>query len=106
MRLAISLLTITAGRVLRISPSIDGSNAIHQTSPRRGNSAGLIGHVADQALAPRQCFALARFLAGHLGIAGFQPMPRDMRPRQIVEKAADRPRPDTGAKPLVDIGVD
>src|SRR3954465_13307 len=93
MRLAMSLLTITAGRVLRISPPSVASKATHHTSPRRGCSAGLIGHVADQPLAPGRALGFARFVRRHIGIACLEPSRRDMRPRQIVQKAADAARP-------------
>jgi len=48
-----SLLTMTAGRVFRISPPTAGSNLIHQTSPR------FIGHVSNKILAPLQRLGLA-----------------------------------------------
>src|SRR4051812_35861080 len=106
MRLAISLLTTTAGRVLRISPPTDGWNATHQSSPRRGNSAGLIGYIPNQALAPRQRFGLARFLARHVRIGCFQALRRDMGPCQIIEKATNAARPDAGTKPVINIRID
>src|SRR3954453_17900944 len=101
-----SLLTITAGRVLRISPPSAASNATHHTSPRCGWSTPLIGHVADQALAPVERLGLARFLRGHIGIAGLKPAGRDMRPREIVEEAADAARADAVTQAVVDIGID
>jgi len=54
-----SLLTMTAGWVLRISPPIDGSNATHQTSPRCGGLSGLIGDIPGQAFDPLRGIALA-----------------------------------------------
>src|SRR3954452_8568233 len=101
-----SLLTITAGRVLRISPPSVASKATHHTSPRRGCSTGLIGHVADQALVPLERLGLACFVRGHIGIACLEPSRRDMRPRQIVQKAADAARPDAFAQAVIDIGID
>src|SRR5437868_15090114 len=92
MRLAMSLLTITTGLVLRISPPSAASNATHHTSPRRGGSTRLIGHVADPALAPVECLGLARLVRRHIGIAGLDPFRRDARPRPIVEEAADSAR--------------
>src|SRR3954467_3060415 len=101
-----SLLTITAGRVLRISPPSVASKATHHTSPRRGCSTGLIGHIADQAFAPLKRLGRARFVRRHIGIAGLEPSWRDVRAREIVEKAADAARPDAFAQPVIHIGID
>ena len=40
-----------AGLVLRISPPVEGSNATHHTSPRRGGLSGFIGDVAGKGVA-------------------------------------------------------
>src|SRR5436309_3095534 len=100
-----SLLTITADRTFRISPPREASNATHHTSPRRGASTRLIGHVADQAFAPFCGFSLACFLSRHFGIAGFESPWRDVGPRQIVEEAADAARPNACAQAVIDVGV-
>src|ERR1051325_4318828 len=106
MRLAMSLLTITAGRVLRNSSPSGVSTAPHPTSPRLGWSTRLIGPVADQALAPVERLGLARFLRRHIGIARLESPGRDMRPRQIVEEAADAARTDALPQSVVDVGID
>jgi hypothetical protein len=47
-----------AGRVLRVSPPIDGSTLIHQTSTR------FIGDVTDEVFRPLRRLALAHFVGG------------------------------------------
>src|SRR5271169_2256039 len=75
-----------AGLVLRISPPIEGSKATHHTSPRRGGLSGLIG--------------------GHRPIA-FDDFPRDdVRPREIIEEAADPPSADDAVQPFVYVVID
>src|SRR6267143_5140250 len=86
---ATSLLTITAGLVLRISPPIEGSKATHHTSPRRGGLSGLIGNIAGQVLHPLRGFALTFFVGGHRPIAFYDLLRDHVRPRKIVEESAD-----------------
>src|SRR5438067_1947993 len=96
---------MTAGRVFRISPAKEGSKATHHTSPRRGGSAALIRGVADHALAPLQRLRLAPFVRRHGAISGIEPRRGDMRPREIVDEAADAAAPHHGVQPIVDVGV-
>jgi hypothetical protein len=58
------LLTISAGRVLRISPPREGSKATHHTSQRR-RSPRLVGDIADQVLDPLGGRAFTLLVGGH-----------------------------------------
>src|SRR6478672_8887384 len=85
-RFAMSLLTTIAGRVLRISPPIAGSNATHHTSPRRGGLPRVIGDVASHALDPFGGVPLARFVRRHRPVA-LGDIPRQhVRPREVVDE--------------------
>src|SRR2546426_12793808 len=64
--LAASLLRITAGRCLRISPPTDGSKFTHQTSPR------IIADITESGFRPRERFRLAYFVLRHLLVGGFK----------------------------------
>src|SRR5215212_5871968 len=105
-RLAASLLTMIAGRVLRISPPRLGSKATHQTSPRRGGSALAIRHVPDQGFGPFLGFGLAHAVGGHRLIAIEQSARGDQRPGQVVDEAADAPRAYVDPQALVNILID
>src|SRR5690242_21613298 len=100
---AASLLTMIAGLVLRISPPTAGSNATHQTSPRRGALPGLIGHIAGQVFYPFLRFALVFLVGRHGLVPGEKVAGGHVRPRQIVQKAADPPRPDHPMQTLVNL---
>src|SRR3990172_926584 len=65
---AASLLMMTAGRFLRISPPSDGSKFTHQTSPR------LIGHISNGRLRPLERLGLAGFVLAHFHVRGFKVM--------------------------------
>src|SRR5579864_3106945 len=101
-----SLLTTTAGRVLRISPPIAGSKATHHTSPRCGGLSLLVGDIAGQVLDPFVGLALARLVGRHRAITLDEVAPGDVRARQIVEETADPPRPNNAAQPLVNLVFD
>src|SRR4030066_1325548 len=58
--LAASLLTMTAGRTLWISPPMDGLKLTHHISPR------FIFYVLDQSLRPLQSLLFAFFILRHL----------------------------------------
>src|SRR5260363_385695 len=62
-RLAALLLTMTAGRVLRISLPTAGSNSTHHTSLR------CIGHVSGKSVAPLHRFGFARLVGSHRPVA-------------------------------------
>jgi hypothetical protein len=96
-RLEASRLTITAGRVLRISPPMAGSQPTHQTSPR------FIGHVASQVLGPLESLCLAPAIGGHGLVGRIELRIHDMRPRQRVDKTADAPGADLGVQALIDL---
>src|SRR4051812_44537179 len=100
-----SLLTITAGRVLRISPPMEESNATHQMSPRRGCSTDVIGDVTDETLAPLEGFRLPRFVGRHGAISLFEALVCHMRTRQIVHEPTDAASPDNRVETFVYIGV-
>src|SRR5277367_2066037 len=100
-----------AGLVLRTSPPVAASNATHQTSPRRGVSpviaCGVIARgVTDQGVGPLGGLILADAVRGHGAIARQQGVFRHQRLGEIVEEAADPPRPDLGAETLVDVLID
>ncbi len=104
-RLATSLLTMTAGLVLRISPPIDGSTATHQTSPRRGVLSGfirpgVIGYIAGKLFDPLCCLALALLVGRHGAIAFHQIASGDVRAREIVQHPLIRRRPTTLCRPV------
>ena len=66
LRFAASLLTITAGRVLRISLPTLGSNSTHQTSPR------FIGDVVREPADPLGRLGFSHFVSRHLAIAALE----------------------------------
>src|SRR5712691_7916850 len=101
-----SLLTTSAGRVLRISPPIAGSNATHHTSPRRGGLPRVIGDVAGDALDPFRRLALALLVRRHRPVACHQIPRQHMRPRQIAEKPADPSPSDDAVKTGINLVVD
>src|SRR6266851_4301921 len=72
------------GRVFLASPPIDGSNATHHASPRRGSfsSPGLIGDITDQPFAPLSRFALALFVRRHLFHLFHHPAAQRLRPQR------------------------
>src|SRR5829696_1378376 len=78
-----SLLTMTAGRRLRISPPSDGSKLTHQASPR------LIRHVPDGRLGPCMSFGFPLLLPSHVPIDSHQVLPEDVRPDQRLDELAD-----------------
>src|SRR3954466_3721342 len=83
--LAASLLTMTAGRVLRISLPIEGSNSTHQTSPR------FIAHISGQRIAPFGSFRLAGLIFSHGLVAVIQCGFDDMGPNQVFDELAHAP---------------
>src|SRR5690349_10366017 len=102
---------MTAGLVLRISPPIDGSNATHHTSPRRGVLSGfihpeIIGDVAGEIFGPLGGFALTLLVGRHRAIAFRQIACGDVRTREIVQKPADTSPPDDAVQPRIDIILD
>jgi hypothetical protein len=98
-RFAKSLLTTTAGRVLRIPPPSEGSYATHHTSPRCGGLSGLIGDVRGQVFNPFRGIALALLVGGHRPIAFGQVARQHMRAGKVVQKRLIRRRPMTLCKP-------
>src|SRR5205807_8896086 len=105
-RFARSLLTTTAGRVFRISPPNEGSNATHHTSPRCGGLSGLIGDVRGQVFDPFRSFALALLVGGHRLVAFGQISLQHVRTREIVQKAADPAPPDYAVQVGVNLVID
>src|SRR5262252_5299778 len=81
--LAASLLRMTAGRCLRISPPTDGSKLTHQTSPR------VIADITDGGFCPGECFGFTRFVLRHLLIGRFQLVGQEVRADEILNKATD-----------------
>ena len=81
--LAASLLRMTAGRCLRISPPTDRSKLTHQTSPR------VIADITDGGFCPGERFGFTRFVVRHLLIGRFQCVCQDMRADEIFNKAAN-----------------
>src|SRR5260364_45748 len=73
-RLAALLLTMTAGRVLRISLPTAGSNSTHHTSLR------CIGHVSGKSVAPLHRFGFARLVGSHRPVAIIERRIHHMRP--------------------------
>jgi hypothetical protein len=61
-----SLLTITAGRVFRISPPSEGSKSTHHTSPR--GIRPIRGGISHYALGPFQRVALTPGIESHIAI--------------------------------------
>src|SRR5215210_1363304 len=94
-----SLLTMTAGRRLRISPPSDGSKLTHQTSPR------LIRHVPDGRLGPRMSFGFPLLLPGHVPVSSQQVLPDDVRPDQCLDELADPLPSHDPMETLIDIIV-
>src|SRR5882672_1893261 len=105
-RFARSLLTTTAGLVLRISPPREGSNATHHTSPRSGGLSGLIGDVPGQVFNPFGGFALAFLVGGHRPVAFGQVALQYVRTGEVVQKAADPAPPDYAVQTLVNLVLD
>src|SRR3954465_4576912 len=91
--LAVSLLTMTAGRCLRTSRPTAGSKLTHQTSPR------FIGYVSHRGLGPLECLCFARFLLGHLLVSDLQVLADDVGPHQGFNEPADSPPADNGVQP-------
>src|SRR5260364_13718 len=81
-RLAALLLTMTAGRVLRISLPTAGSNSTHHTSLR------CIGHVSGKSVAPLHRFGFARLVGSHRPVAISERRIHHMRPWQILNELA------------------
>ncbi|MEO8714522.1 MAG: hypothetical protein ABI369_05880 [Acetobacteraceae bacterium] len=105
------MLTITAGRVFRISPPSDESKAIHHTSPRRGLGTSAItsrfdSDVADQPLGPIVRLALALLIGGHCRVSGSEVIAEDMRTGKIIQKPTDSPPADDRVQAFVDFGLD
>src|SRR5260364_37990 len=73
-RLAALLLTMTAGRVLRISLTTAGSNSTHHTSLR------CIGHVSGKSVAPLHRFGFARLVGSYRPVAIIERRIHHMRP--------------------------
>src|SRR5262245_9859622 len=92
-----------AGRVFRISPSTDGSNATHHTSPRLGQLAGLIRDIPDKSLAPFQRLALSLLIRRHGPIARLKILIGDMWAREVIEEPADTAPAYVAVQPLIDI---
>src|SRR5215475_476292 len=83
--LAASLLRMTAGRCLRISPPTDGSKLTNQTSPR------FISDITDCGFGPGERFGFTHFVLRHLLIGRFQLMRQDVWADELFDKATDMP---------------
>ena len=92
--LAVSLLSITAGRVCSTSPRTNGSRDISQISPRRGvqsvaMAAGLSGNVGVQCTAPGFSTSFAGLVSCHCGIAVAEVLTDNVWAGEVVDEAAD-----------------
>src|SRR3990170_7336751 len=96
---AASLLMMTAGRFLRISPATDGSKFTHQTSPR------LIAHVPDGDFCPFESFQFARLILAHFLICRLKIGRQDMGSNEIFNEAADPPPTHYVVEPFVHLLV-
>src|SRR5262252_1368535 len=94
--LAASLLRMTAGRCLRISPPTDGSKLTHQTSPRS------IADITDGGFCPGKCLRLTPFVLGHVLICCFKLLREEVGTHQFFDKAADAPTANDSMESLVD----
>src|SRR2546422_22781 len=93
--LAASLLRMTAGRCLRISPPTDGSKLTHQTSPR------FIADITDCGFCPGKRFGFTRFILRHLLIGRFQLVRQDVWTDEFFDKATDTSTANDSMKAVV-----
>src|SRR5262245_5097227 len=93
--LAASLLRMTAGRCLRISPPTDGSKLTHQTSPR------FIAHITDGGFGPGECVGFPRFVLCHLLIGRLQLMRQDVWADKLFDKTTDTPTANNSMEPVI-----
>ena len=101
-----SLLTITAGRVLRISPPIEGSNETHKTSPRCGGLSGFTRYVRGQIVHPLRRRALALLVGSHVPVCLRQFAAGYVRAGQVVQEAADPPSPYDSVQAVINLILD
>src|SRR3990170_3619843 len=97
---AASLLTMMTGRLLRISPPMEGSKSTHQTSPL------FMGAVPEGCLGPFQRLFLPGLVLRHSGVFRFQVRSHDMWTHQLFDKFADLTGPDHMMKTLINFLVD
>jgi hypothetical protein len=84
LTITVELLTMAAGRVLRISPPSAGSSATHQTSPRGGRLARVVGDIADQVFRPFLRLAFARLVGRHRSVTFDDIANRELNRVQVV----------------------
>src|SRR3989304_5898750 len=97
---AASLLTMMAGRFLRISPPTEGSKLTHQTSPL------FMGAVPEGCLGPFQRFLLAGLILRHLLVSRLELGSDNMRAHEFLDKLADLSRSDDLMEAFVDLLFD
>src|SRR5438874_11162416 len=74
---------MTAGRLFRVSPPMEGSKFTHHTSPR------LIGYIPHGPFCPLQSVGLALLVPRHLLVRLFEVLPRDLGTDQVFDESAD-----------------
>src|SRR5665647_1814404 len=95
LRLAASLLMITAGRVLRISLPRAGSNSTHQISPR------FIADIDSKRITPFLRFGLANLVCRHSAVSFVEGGISDIGPDQVFDELADLALPHHPAQALI-----
>src|SRR5665647_313762 len=95
LRLAASLLMITAGRVLRILLPRAGSNSTHQISPR------FIADIAGKRIAPFHRFGLASLVCRHGGVSFVEGGISDIGLDQVFDELAYFALPHHPAQALI-----
>src|SRR5437879_12145292 len=86
---------MTAGRLFRVSPPMEGPKFTHHTSPR------LIGYIPHGPLCPLQSAGLALLVLRHLLVRLFEVLPRDLGADQVFDESADPAPSHHGVKTLV-----
>src|SRR3972149_10375015 len=97
---AASVLTMMAGRFLRISPPMEGLKLTHQTSPL------FMGAVPEGCFGPFQRFFLAGFILRHLLVSRLELRSDNVRAHEFLDKLADLARPDDLMETFVDLLFD
>src|SRR5436190_22510419 len=91
---------MTAGRLFRVSPPMEGSKFTHHTSPR------LVGYIPHGPLCPLQSLGLALLVPRHLLVRLFEVSPRYLGADQIFDESADPAPSDHGVKTLVHLLIE
>jgi hypothetical protein len=97
--LAVLLLVITAGRLLRIWSLIAGSKFTHHTSPR------VITDISDGCFRPFESLGFTPFVLSHLLIGGFEVLIKHVWPYYIFDKAANPAATHNSMKPCIHFGI-